>query len=405
MNKRSLISLSISFLMTASSFAAEVDVSGFISQSVVISDENPFYGEETGTNFNLREVGLNGSWQANDSVRVTGQVLSRKAGSLSDGKPEIDLLLVDKNLVNNQDLNLGVRLGRVKNKVGLYNTVRDVPHARPGVFVPQSIYFESLRDALHSSDGASIYLSANNKLGELKIELLKGESQIDNSQLIESQVFSQDVPGDFEKADVELINVELIPAISPNTLIGLTYLDATNLDFVGGPSITPELINEVINGRLRPPVGSISSKLNLLSIQHSVNKWIISLEYLRADNDVSFGQLPIPDDSSQLEAYYAQAEWQVLDNLSLLGRVEALYYDKDDKDGAQFEALTGQTRLSQFSKGVTLGARYYITPDLSLTGEFSKLKGSALINGHGAIDSSKLKEDWDTFILQLSYHF
>lgn len=54
---------------------------------------------------------------------------------------------------------LGVRLGRVKNPFALYNETRDVIWTRPGVLLPQSIYFDALalRQPEISSDGGILY--------------------------------------------------------------------------------------------------------------------------------------------------------------------------------------------------------------------------------------------------------
>jgi hypothetical protein len=52
-----------------------------------------------------------------------------------------------------------VRLGRVKNPIGLYNETRDVIWTRPGVLLPQSVYFDALafRAPEIASDGGILY--------------------------------------------------------------------------------------------------------------------------------------------------------------------------------------------------------------------------------------------------------
>lgn len=154
MNKyslRCLASARMSELFSASVFANDLKFHGYIGQGIISSEDNLFYVSETGIHFDYREIGLNSSWQISDELRATGQSLSRKTGDLDDGDPRIDFLLLNYSFSVTDDNTSGVRRGQVKNPYGIYNTSRDVPHARAGVFVPQSFYGEAYRDTLLSS--------------------------------------------------------------------------------------------------------------------------------------------------------------------------------------------------------------------------------------------------------------
>ncbi len=406
MIKRLLIILAIAQLVPFNivALASDFSFSGFASQSIVVSNDNPFFSKDTGTNFNLREIGLHGGWQVKDDFRLAGQILSRKAGELNDGAPAVDFLLADKSLYTSNNIDFGARLGRVKSQFGLYNEVRDVPHARPGVFVPQAVYFESFRDSLIATDGGSLYLSINNKLGDIDAALSIGEAKINNN-LIEYQLFNDDIQGEFNKADSLSWRLKFTPSFSPNSSIGISNIDARNLSFEDGVQITPALVNQIIQGKATPPVDKIDSYVKVLSLQHALKKWIYTIEYMHVGNEISFDQSLAPIFKSDTESYYAQAEWLFNEKLTFYGRAEALYYDKSDKYGKKSAARLGDNPLTKFNEALTVGARYYFTPDFALTGEFSKNKGAAFINGHGDINYDDLQEDWDTLIFQLSYHF
>ena len=174
--------------------AGSPQIQGYLSQGVIYSPDNPFYDDDTGTNFNLRELGINITWSANDKLRLAGQVTSRKAGDIDDGDPRLDFLLADYTVLALEEFSAGIRLGRVKNPYGLYNTIRDVPHGRPGVFVPQSVYFDSLKGAMLSADGASLYFSNSNRFFDVNFDVYGGKTYFYNDAL-EYMFFQRDLPG------------------------------------------------------------------------------------------------------------------------------------------------------------------------------------------------------------------
>jgi inorganic pyrophosphatase len=52
----------------------------------------------------------------------------------------LDYGFVDRTLLADGDDQVGLRLGKIKNPIGFFNTTRDVAHTRPGIIMPQSIY-------------------------------------------------------------------------------------------------------------------------------------------------------------------------------------------------------------------------------------------------------------------------
>lgn len=60
------------------------------------------------------------------------------------------------------DLSIKLNGGRLRHDVGLYNNTRVNPRTRPGVIVPQSIYWDSLKHLLVSGDGVNLQLKYKN---------------------------------------------------------------------------------------------------------------------------------------------------------------------------------------------------------------------------------------------------
>ncbi len=411
---RCLASARMSALFSASVFADDLQFHGYISQAMISSEDNPFYVSETRTHFNFREIGLNSSWQISDELRAAGQLLSCKAGDLDDGDPRVDFLLLDYSLSVTDDSISGVRLGRVKSPYGIYNTTRDVPHARPGVIVPQSVYFEAYWDTLLSVDGVDLYLNSRNSLGDISFDLYAGETQLDNAA-IEYQVYQKDVAGEFRDVEKLGLKLGLVPKNQPNLTIALTFLNVS-IDLQDAPSFTateqlaadailaadPRAYTDYITSQ------HVDSLLTLISLQYNLQSWVLTGEYLDINSNISSLEVlhqAVPSYDATSRAYYFQAEWLGWEQFTLYVRHENLYYNENDKDGKEFASRTRANPVSQYNKTKTIGVRWYYTTNLSLTGEYSHNHGSAYINDSDIIDYSQIKESRDLLVLQLSYHF
>lgn len=401
-------------LVMTNSHADEPKVFGFISQSYINSDDNPFFSDTAGGHFDLREIAITGSWKIDNKLRLAGQILSRKAGDIDDGEPKIDFLLLDYSFYLDNNITAGVRVGRIKNQYGIYNSTRDVPHARPGVFVPQSIYFENYRDVLHSTDGINFYLSDNNNLGDVNLDVYFGSRHLSNDAL-EYQLYQDNIPGDFEKVDISGLKLALNPKFNRNLNFAVSVLDIdiklennpvfAGLDLFnaatalgGDPTLFPNYITSL----------QIESFATLLSAQYTLNQWLFTAEYMQLESDLTNFSILHQSTASvnaTTKGYYLQVEWNASEKLNVFSRYEELYYNDDDKDGAQLALATGGNANTQFGKSFTVGARWYFNTDLSVTGQLSQNEGTAWLVGSENIDYDNLVEDWLSFVLQVSYHF
>ena len=415
MNRHSCFSVATGLMLLVTVQAtAEVTINGYFSQAVVHSPDNPFFEADEKTSWNFRELGVNGSWQINPQLRLAAQVVSRRLGDIDDGSPKLDFGLLDYQFYNSESLTAGLRLGRTKNAYGIYNQTRDVPHARPGVLVPQSIYFESMRDALLSVDGGNVYMNGHTSVGDVTFEAYLGTRNLEES-VVENLMFQADTSGDFGTADVAGARLGFSPAVLPDLDLALSVIDVS-MDLENVDSFTPQQIGLAYAELLSNPAAAgkyatsatIEPFVQLLSAQYSWLSWVFTAEYLQVDidlTDLSILDVPQPDNFTTLESYYAQVEWQASESLSLFSRYEYLVYDKDDRKGEAYAQRTGRNPVAYYSSGVTLGARWYFQPDFSITGEIGSFVGAASLIGPNSIDYAELVEDWDLFVVQLSYHF
>jgi hypothetical protein len=135
-------------------FDRKVQVHGFASQGFAFSDENNFLTMKTSAgSFAMTDAGLNMSTNVTDRFRVGGQVYIRNVGELGNWQPKLDWAYADYRFVDW----LGVRAGRVKTPLGLYNDVQDIDSMLTFALLPQSIYPMDLRGNFISHNGVDIY--------------------------------------------------------------------------------------------------------------------------------------------------------------------------------------------------------------------------------------------------------
>jgi hypothetical protein len=150
-----------------------VQVHGFFSQGFVKTDENNWLTMNTrqgsGT---MTEMGLNISSQLTDRFRVGAQVYDRNLGHLGQWHPSLDWAVADYRFTNW----FGVRAGKVKTTLGLYNDSQDLDFLHVFAVLPQSVYSTDLRDTTIAHAGGDIYgtIPLRHRLGDLSYTVYAG---------------------------------------------------------------------------------------------------------------------------------------------------------------------------------------------------------------------------------------
>ena len=132
----------------------EVEIHGFVSQGYMQSTDYNYSGLKTKDgSFEFNEMGINFSTSPTESLRIGAQLFARDYGELGNDGIEVDWAYGDYR-VNNH---LGIRAGKVKIALGLYNEVRDIDAVRTAVVLPNAIYVEQNRDVYAGIKGVGIY--------------------------------------------------------------------------------------------------------------------------------------------------------------------------------------------------------------------------------------------------------
>ncbi len=133
----------------------EVQIHGFASQGFVRTDDNNWLTMQTsdvGSGV-FSDFGVNASSQITDKFRIGAQLYDRNLGGLGKWYPDLDWAFAQYKFKPW----FGVRGGRVKTVLGLYNDTQDLDFLHPYALLPQSIYPLDLRDTTISHDGGDLF--------------------------------------------------------------------------------------------------------------------------------------------------------------------------------------------------------------------------------------------------------
>jgi len=140
--------------------SAKLQIHGFAQQGFALSDGNNFLTMKTEDgSFKFSDGGLNASLSLTPRFRVGAQAYSRYIGELGRGKVELDWAYGDYRFSEF----FGLRAGKVKTALGLYNDTQDMEFLHTWALLPQSAYPLDLRSTTIAHTGGDIYGQAGLK--------------------------------------------------------------------------------------------------------------------------------------------------------------------------------------------------------------------------------------------------
>jgi hypothetical protein len=140
----------------------DVQVHSFFSQGFGYSNDNNYLTMNTSQgSFAMTDGGVNISTQLTDKLHVGAQVYDRNVGQLGHWRPELDWAYADYRFADW----FGIRGGKVKTTLGLYNDTQDQDFLRVFALLPQSVYPTDLRDSTIAHTGGDVYGTIGLKKG------------------------------------------------------------------------------------------------------------------------------------------------------------------------------------------------------------------------------------------------
>jgi hypothetical protein len=371
------------------STASRIQIQGFAAQALIGTSHNNFFGDsQNDVSSEFTEAGLHGAWQVRDNLRVSGQLLYRRAGDTDTDNLRLDYAHADWRLHQSDSHQIGARLGKVKIPYGLYNETRDVPFTRPGILLPQSVYFDNSRSLVLAAPGAFLYGGGVHDWGSTEWSVGGIQPDFDSSA-VEYNFLGNDLPG---KLDGRRALGARFRWDSPgDTTLALTYADA-QADYAPG-ALDPF------------GAGTVDFRNLMLSVQQRFNTLTLTAEYGRPKIRLAGFGLALPDSVSPTETFYAQGEWRFAPDWELLVRHDVFYRSRKDRNGRAFEAATGLPAHGNYAHDTTLGLRWDATPSLMLRGEYHRVNGTAWLPGPDNPDFFARTRDWDMWLLQAAWRF
>ena len=127
---------------------------GFASEGFAYSNDNNYLTMNTSQgSFAMTDGGVNVSTQLTDNFRVGAQIYDRNIGELGKWHPTLDWAVADYKF---RDW-FGIRAGKVKTVLGLFNDTQDMEFLHTFAILPQSMYPLDLRASTIAHTGGDVY--------------------------------------------------------------------------------------------------------------------------------------------------------------------------------------------------------------------------------------------------------
>ncbi len=367
----------------------DLQIHGFFSQGYVKSSDNSFYGDSEEGSFDFREIGLNASLRLGQRWLVSAQLLSHKAGEMTDGRIGLDYGLVDYTLVADEHRRMGVIAGRFKNPLGLYNDTRDVPFTRPSVFLPQSIYWDKLRNIMLSADGGQVY--AEFYRGRHGLDLQLGGGYLNTDDNLEWAYLGNDWGGELGNNSTALVGRALYELDDGRLRLALSGV-TTAMEFEPAPT---------------DPIGAGTMAVDYLigSFQYNAEDWSLTAEYMREPVEWRGFSFPLQMDKGTAEGYYLQGTYRITQDWEVLLRYDASFLNRDDRDGRKQSERAGVPAHRFYSHTWSLGLTWDIDDAMMLRAQYDWIDGTGFLSAKENPNPFAMERYWNMFSLLFSVGF
>lgn len=427
--------LLISFISKEAQAFDNMFVSGFASQGYFVTTENNYLMEDSKTgSFELNEAAINFMTMPVENLRVGVQLYGRDLGQDGNNNINVDWAYGDYRFADY----FGVRAGKIKTPMFLFNQYRDIDMARNSVLLPQSIYGDHQRDFALAFEGFDIYGNVDfGGLGDVDYEAFIGNSSVPdpntgfwqgiNTALAQS-VASGYIAGTSAAilANIPGMTPELLPSIeghaeydSPyvrwkqqfganfvyNTPVDGLRLGATymfqNIDLgshvhgnveVGDPTLAPlfnsEFEQEFYINYQRTTYG--------FAIDYTWNQINVVGEYSMFSAEDETNNDPTTKGETDANSYYGMVNYQLMDNLGLFAYYDVNIPNTDNDDSEYWN----------YQKDIAFGARYDVNSNWLVKFDLHMINGTSNVISFANEDIRKAyNEDWMIFVVKNTFHF
>lgn len=404
----------------------DIHINGSLSQTYLKSFDNTiWFNKSTDGSLQMNQASLNAHKSFNNHFRAGIQVISRDFGPEGNHELDIDWGYLDYNL----NLNLGLRLGRVRVPFGFHNESRDVDLERTSILLSQSIYPESWRSFMQSVDGISVYGTFDqfHNAGSFDYQLFYGRASIpDTFQFINI------LRSNYKTENISINNKDSygLQLIWEPTINGLRFaysgIESKNKVDMTLTGVLPAPFN-TLNHTTESPF-QIETIDHIYGVEYQYSRFLFTSEYrvFRYRSPINYqayqsflkGQLQstyTTEQAAQLSSILTQSLSQAIGNNlagSASGHQKGIYF-KTEYFSTKWSASLSYDHFindyekkdlwTEYTKGFTYSFRYNFTSWLCGKLEYSDFKGTGVINSvPGALPQAP---NWNLFLARLSLSF
>jgi len=266
-----------------------------------------------------------------------------------------------------------------------------VAFTRSGIFLPQQIYFDAVRDLFLSADGVHLYGRFYTDMGNLALNFGVGSNPVDKN--VEISYLGADFPGGMDSKGASFIARAEYGTHDGAWRMALSAAKAT-LEF---------------DARSYSPIGSgeIDLVYWVASLQYNAERWGLTAEYMEEPVDFDGFGATMDDRDSTVQGYYLQGSYLIRDDLEWVVRYTEGFADKDDRSGRDMSAGTGglAPAHSFYQKDWVLGLRWDVTSNFMLRAEYQWANGTWGLSRRENPVPGDTEKNWEMFSLLGSYRF
>lgn len=326
-----IIFLQIFFVNTVKA-TENINIHGFISQGYIKTTENNYFADTKNGSFEFNEMGISFATNVTERLHLGMQFFARDFGNYNNDEVIINWAYGDYKLKDG----FGIRAGKMKITLGLYNEYRDMDQLRTNILYPSGVYNESWRDMLSSINGCGLYGNVRlNLLGKLRYFLQAGSSNYSKDfsgmNILEEQIpiylnqFFPGIEGNIKNSSSKGFYAGSIFLNSPFKLkglkMGVSYYDNT-------------ISNDILLNQL-PDTYSIKVKGNSFtaSIEYVHNNYTFASEYNLTELDIKLDAFSsfVPKFTSL--TYYASLSYSFTEMTEAYIAYSEYYRDKNNMSG------------------------------------------------------------------------
>ncbi len=408
----------------AEDFNLNLAIHGLASQGFLQSSDNNFasLNSEEGT-FAFTDEALNVTAQPLPGLRVGAQLFARDFGPQGNHQVVMDWALGDYRVADW----FGVRAGKVKQPLGLYNTVVDADMARAEILQPAGAYPISNRELTNAFNGADVYGTiAMGRAGSLDYEAWVGTIDLDDAYIVGRFAKEGAASGlnafralrltglDYQVGSVKATMDHLYGgALEWRTPIDGLRLRASGItaesDFDVATTYTGFQGTIPLSIATRTHTDFEQRYVLYFSGEYQRGALRVAAEHVRAHNkqrgQISGLPFPVPEIAAEQKpaSTYGQVTYRFTERLQASTYYSVSYSDRDDKDGLK-EVAAGRPAHHGWSKDLALTGRIDINPHWLFKLEMHFLDGTS---GLSTVENAAtgLVKDWKLFAVKTTFYF